>query len=588
MTDSVPPSPRTPAVAAQSPLQNAISRWVRGHGGSALLAGFAARAVGAEAQGDSAVSLSLSAQQRDTLRGDSLLCDLRLDEHADRTDTPFVLDHADRFYLRRNYRHELRIADAWQARLRTHSAPASDACAADLDALFGVDSASPARPDHAQRVAAGRVLSQPAFVLTGGPGTGKTRTVLRMLLMCLRQAGGPLRIRLAAPTGKAAQRLRQSLQDGLPPLRDLDAGWHAALDSLRDLQAETVHRLLAWSPRERRFRHDARRPLPVDLVVVDEASMLDLAQWRALLEAVPLRARLILLGDADQLTSVGAGSVFSDLVEVLEHQRDPRCIRLQHSFRAEGGLSALNGAVQSGDWTTTSQALRADPAHIDWQAVQRVNDVLPAVRRSAERLAADPTLQAAAGPTDQPSQIARAALRALGQQQWLCALREGSWGSAAINVHIEAVLRQAWRVEGTSDWFGGRAVIVQQNDYELGLFNGDVGICVSETDGRLGVWFAGTDEDAPRRFAALDLPHCESAFAISIHKSQGSEYPQVHVLLPPDPEHRILSRQLLYTALSRARQSVHLYASEAALRAALERRISREGGLRERLQVVES
>ena len=115
-----------------------------------------------------------------------------------------------------------------------------------------------------------------------------------------------------------------------------------------------------------------------------------------------------------------------------------------------------------------------------------------------------------------------------------------------------------------------------------------MGICVSEADGRLGVWFAGTDEDAPRRFAALDLPHCESAFAISIHKSQGSEYPQVHVLLPPDPEHRILSRQLLYTALSRARQSVHLYASEAALRAALERRISREGGLRERLQVVES
>ncbi|MEZ5456651.1 MAG: exodeoxyribonuclease V subunit alpha [Lysobacteraceae bacterium] len=584
MTDSVSSSSRTSAAAAQSPLQDAISRWVRGHGGSALLAGFAARAVAAEAQGDSAVSLSLSAQQREALRGETLLCDVRVD---DRTDTPFVLDHADRFYLRRNYRHEQRIAEAWQARLRTASAPASDACAADLDALFGVDSASPARPDHAQRVAAGRVLGEPAFVLTGGPGTGKTRTVLRMLLMCLRQAGGPLRIRLAAPTGKAAQRLRQSLQDGLPPLRDLDAGWQDSMAALRDLQAETVHRLLAWSPHERRFRHDARRPLPVDLVVVDEASMLDLAQWHALLDAVPPQARLILLGDADQLTSVGAGSVFSDLVEVLERQRDPRCIRLQYSFRAEGALSALNGAVQTGDWMTALQALHADPAHIDWQSTQRARDVLPAIRRSAERLAADSALQAAAGAASDPTQVARAALLALGRQQWLCALREGQWGSVTFNAHIEAILRQAWRVDGTGDWFGGRAVIVQQNDYELGLFNGDLGICVREADGRLGVWFAGTDAEAPRRFAPLDLPHCESAFAISIHKSQGSEYPQVHVVLPPDPEHRILSRQLLYTALSRARQSVHLYAGEAALRAALERRITREGGLRERLQVVE-
>lgn len=580
MSDPTSSSQQHPAAEPQASLQRAISRWVRVHGGSALLAGLAVRAVAAEAQGDSAVSVVLSDEQRQALRGESLLSDLRAE---DRGDTPFVLDSADRFYLRRNYRHEQRIAGAWHARLHEVFSAAAGALDGDLDALFGEESASPARPDHAQRLAAGRVLSQPAFVLTGGPGTGKTRTVLRMLLMCLRQANGPLRIRLAAPTGKAAQRLRQSLQDGLQQLRDLDPSWQDALASLRDLQAETVHRLLAWSPRERRFRHDARRPLPVDLVVVDEASMLDLAQWRALLDAVPLSARLILLGDADQLTSVGAGSVFSDLVEVLERQRDPHCVRLQHSFRAQGCLSTLNVAVQSGDWLATRQALKADPAHIDWQPTQRASDLLPAIRRSAERMAVDPSLRAAASAASLPAQVAREALHALGQQQWLCALREGPWGSAALNAHIEAVLRQAWRVDGAGDWFGGRAVIVQQNDYELGLFNGDIGICVREADGRLGVWFAGAAEKAPRRFAPLDLPHCESAFAISIHKSQGSEYPHVHVVLPPDPEHRILSRQLLYTALSRARHSIHLYASDAVLEASLQRRISRVGGLQARL-----
>lgn len=583
MSESRPMRAERPSAANAAPLQAALARWVRAHGGSELLAGLAALAVAAEAQGDSAVSVVLSEEQRLALRSETLLSDLRVE---DRADTPFVLDTADRFYLRRNYRHEQRIAEAWHARLRHSAMTDTTAREADLDALFGADSAAPARPDHAQRVAAGRVLSQPAFVLTGGPGTGKTRTVLRMLLMCLRQASEPLRIRLAAPTGKAAQRLRQSLQDGLHQLQSLDPTWQDALATLSVLQAETVHRLLAWSPRERRFRHDARRPLPADIVVVDEASMLDLAQWCALLQAVPLTARLILVGDADQLTSVGAGSVFSDLVEVLERQHDPRCVRLQHSFRAEGHLSALNMAVQSGDWLSTLQALNADPAHIDWQPIQRAEALLPAIQRSAARLASEPALHAAANGTDDPADVARAALATLGSEQWLCALREGQWGSALLNARIEDRLRQAWHIGSTGDWFGGRAVIVLQNDYELGLFNGDIGICVRETDGRLGVWFAGTDNDSPRRFAALDLPHCESAFAISIHKSQGSEYPHIHVLLPPDPEHRILSRQLLYTAVSRARQSVHLYASEAALAAALERRITREGGLRERLQLV--
>ena len=582
MSDSRPLRAERPSTANAVPLQAALARWVRAHGGSDLLAGLAARAVAAEAQGDSAVALVLSEQQHQALRSEALLSDLRVE---DRADTPFVLDTADRFYLRRNYRHEQRIAEAWRARLRRTAMTDATASEADLDALFGADSAAPAQPDHAQRVAVGRVMSRPAFVLTGGPGTGKTRTVLRMLLMCRRQASEPLRIRLAAPTGKAAQRLRQSLQDGLRQLQSLDATWQDALVALGTLQAETVHRLLAWSPRERRFRHDARRPLPADIVVVDEASMLDLAQWCALLQAVPASARLILVGDADQLTSVGAGSVFSDLVEVLERQHDPRCVRLQHSFRAEGHLSALNRAVQSGDWQTTLQALNADPAHIDWQPIQRADALLPAIQRSAARLASEPALHAAANGTDDPAAVARAALATLGAEQWLCALREGPWGSTLLNARIEDLLRQAWHVGSTGDWFGGRAVIVQQNDYELGLFNGDIGICVRESDARLGVWFAGTDNDIPRRFAALDLPHCESAFAISIHKSQGSEYPHIHVLLPPDPEHRILSRQLLYTALSRARQAVHLYASEATLAAALERRITREGGLRERLQL---
>jgi len=224
--------------------------------------------------------------------------------------------------------------------------------------------------------------------------------------------------------------------------------------------------------------------------------------------------------------------------------------------------------VQSGDWLATRQALKADPAHIDWQPTQRASDLLPAIRRSAERMAVDPSLRAAASAASLPAQVAREALHALGQQQWLCALREGPWGSAALNAHIEAVLRQAWRVDGAGDWFGGRAVIVHQNDYELGLFNGDIGICVREADGRLGVWFAGAAEKAPRRFAPLDLPHCESAFAISIHKSQGSEYPCVIVVLTNE-HYYMLKRNLIYTAITRAAELLIIVGSKRAVQLAV-------------------
>lgn len=580
-----------PADAPWRPLDHAVRRWVLAHGGSVALADWAAWASLADGEGDTALSPSgadaerpgwpaLDLAQCAALRTEPLVGD-------GNRPTPFVLDEAGRFYLWRNHADEVAVAAHLRARRADGATAALDE--ADLDALFhGDDAAAVQRQRLAVRQVAGRRL----FVLTGGPGTGKTTTVLRMLLMLQRQSPGA-RVVLAAPTGKAAQRLAQSLRAGKQgllghPAAPLPPAWQALLERIPDDEAQTLHRLLGHDPRRHRFARDRAHPLAVDVVVVDEASMVDLALLRALLDAVRPEASLILVGDPDQLTSVGAGSVLLDLASVLESQQAPELVRLEHSFRAERPLAAINRAVRAGDAAALRAAFRTAGAQARQHDVASDESRRRALRQWAAALAELP-VRPVLPADDEAAAAAQAlvALRALSRRQLLCALREGTYGALTANAWIERQLKQAWQLPEEREWYAGRAVLVLRNDYAARLFNGDVGLCLADTAGRLRVWFEGTDahgQPTAHAFVPGLVPAHEGAFALTVHKSQGSEYGHVAVLLPPDPGHRILSRQLLYTGLSRARHTVELWADDGVVQAALARPVRRAGGLADRLR----
>ncbi len=591
------------------PLDRAVQRWVRVHQGSDLLASVAAWASYAEGRGDSALLLTgdaagrhgmaaLDAGDRDTLALDPLLtCNPRA---GDAINTPFVLEgHA--FYLRRNYLHEAALAA--MLRERRHASPVH--CAVTDDDLHMLFNGSWEATEIAQRDAVRNAVGTRLFVLTGGPGTGKTTTVLRMLLALAREhaaghAGQAPVIRIAAPTGKAAQRLSDALRDGGMRMRQggqpLAAAWQPHLDVALGASASTLHRLLGSRGRHGGYIHHADNRLPADIVVVDEASMVDLAMLRALLEALHEDAILLLVGDADQLTSVGTGSVLMDVVQAMEDAGAGDLVRLRHCFRADTRLVPINEAVREGNVPAFEAA---------WQAAQaagRAERHPMATRKDLrERLHAwCKRLQVTLSGAGAFDEIARndevaihRCLAALRQQQLLCALREGEFGAVQANQVIEQALQgrdDDADLAGQS-WYPGRAVIITRNDPAAGLFNGDMGLCLLLSDSasppQLQVVFEGAPDQAQpvdgvqplRMFDPNTLPANEAAFALTIHKSQGSEYDRVAVLLPPDADNPSLSRQLLYTALSRARRAVELWADAASLTKALQTPVRRVGGL---------
>lgn len=581
-------------------VDRAVYRWVRAHGGSALLAATAAWASLADGDADAALPLAdlnrygmppLPAADIERLRAEPLVAG----EGDAGPVRPFVLDAANRFYLWRNHAHECAAADAIRARRAVSAGPRAGAAAAseaDLDLLFSGDRGARVQ---AQREAVRAVAGRRWFVLTGGPGTGKTTTVLRMLLMLQRLAPRRLAIQIAAPTGKAAQRLLQALRQGKRDLRGssgapLPADWQPLLDAIPDSEALTVHRLLGYQPWRNAFRRNRRDPIGADVVVVDEASMLDLSMLRSLVEAIRDDAMLLLVGDADQLSSVATGSVLMDIVAAQEADGRGDVARLAHSFRAEQQLVALNDAVRTGDGDAIRRPLAAGNGDVALRAVETPRQLADQLGRWSDELAgADlrPLLSVDAGTARDA--LVRSALAALAQRQLLCALREGEFGALAANAAIERRLRRLWQVADHAEWYPGRAVMITRNDYGAGLFNGDVGLCLADRDGGTHVWFeapaadAGGGGSALRSFSPNLLPAHEGAFALTIHKSQGSEYGHAAVLLPPDGDNRILSRQLLYTGVSRARRRVEIWSSELALETALRRSLVRYGGLRERL-----
>jgi exodeoxyribonuclease V alpha subunit len=405
------------------------------------------------------------------------------------------------------------------------------------------------------------IVSGRLEVIAGGPGTGKTTRVARMVAELLKGEARPPLIALAAPTGKASARLQEAVYEQM-----------AAAPSRTGLQASTLHRLLGWKPRSHsRFAHDRGNRLPHDVVIVDETSMVSLSLMARLVEAVRTDARLILVGDPGQLTSIEAGVVLADIVGTGSR---PGIVVLERVYRYGGGIARLADAVRRGDGDGAVAALGAAPGEITWlpMDVHESETGWELVRDRA--VAAGLEVAAAAREGAAPE-----ALAALGRFRLLCAHRRGPYGVSDWTSRI-----QGWLAADIADIeqrdFVGRPLLVTENDYELGLYNGDTGVIVQGTGERpLAVFERGEE---PLRFSPFRLGSVETVYAMTVHKSQGSQFDTAAVLLPAVGA-RILTRELLYTAITRAREELILVATEEAVRAAVERPVARASGLRERL-----
>ena len=588
-------------------LDRAVWHWVMAHGGDEATARAAAWASHAEGQGHSALPLAycdssgrrvLDDRQCDALARSPLVAAVQAGDAPGAR--PLVLD-GEHLYLLRNHRAEVDVARALRARRDAAHAPRSPISDADLRALFN---GSWQDAEERQRAAVRQALGRRLMVLTGGPGTGKTTTVLRMLLglSCEHHAvtGRLPQLRIAAPTGKAAQRLAESLRQGAERLhggaQPIGAEWLPHLGAVLTADAATVHRLLGSRGRHGGYTFHAGEPLPADIVVIDEASMLDLGLLRALLAALREDAVLVLVGDADQLTSVGTGSVMMDVVQALEDDLRGDLVRLSHCFRADVALVPINEAVRAGDVAAFDAAIGAATVH----AVPDVASLRRRLFAWARDLQAALEAVAITTPVAANHQRALAArLAVLRRQQLLCALREGSFGATQAAETIAARLR-AWEALAPwsgGAWYPGRCVMVTRNDHAARLYNGDVGVCVLVEDDAgkplLQVAFERTPDAAPVKDDTTDggvrlldpntLPPHEDAFALTVHKSQGSEYDRVAVLLPPDPASPLLVRQMLYTGMSRAKTVVELWALSEVTKKALSTRLARHGRLANRI-----
>lgn len=528
---------------------------------------------------DETVALAVAVAVR-ALRGGSVCVDLRsVAEQVGRpelpwpapgdwlaavTDSPMMVEtpvlrlFGDLLYLDRYWLEEQQVCDDVLALL----ASTLRGTVPSLDRLF------PAGWEE-QRSAAEVALTQSLTVLTGGPGTGKTTTVARLLALLAEQASlagqPPLRIALAAPTGKAAARLLEAVQLEVDALDPVDR------DRLPELTSSTLHRLLRSLPgNSSRFRHHRENRLPHDVIVVDETSMVSLTLMARLLEAVRPDSRLLLVGDADQLASVEAGAVLADLVDGLGGRDDVRIVSLQTSHRFGESIGALATAIRDGDDDRVIELLAAGGEHIEWLDTDEPGEQLRTVL-----LPHALRLREAAVRGD-----GAAGLAALGEHRLLCAHRRGPFGVQHWNRQIERWLTDSTGEPIWTDWYAGRPVLVTANDYGLGLYNGDTGVTVVRGTGLCAVVGSGV---GPVEFATGRLSDVDTMHAMTIHKSQGSQADEITVLLPQE-ESRLLTRELFYTAVTRAKQRVRVVGSEPAIREAISRRVVRASGLARRLR----
>jgi exodeoxyribonuclease V alpha subunit len=522
---------------------------------------------------------------------------------------PLVLDGAGRLYLHRYWSYETALAKAIN-QLAAEPAPAMDPpqLRSRLARLF-----PPRRGEDVdwQLVAAFAATRGRLCIISGGPGTGKTRTVVVLLALLLEHNPGA-RIALTAPTGKAAARLQEAVKSAkatLPCPQEI-------LDRL-PAEASTIHRLLGYIPDSAFFRHDADNPLPFDTVVVDEASMVDLALMAKLVAAIPSAGRLILLGDKDQLASVEAGAVLADLCnggeprcfsnafiaefkaltgQRLPAQRGPAeselsdCIvelRKNYRFGDQSGIYRLSRAVNEGHPEKAVEALGGAAAGAPTTAQGDLFPVgasglgwrsLPAPALLKQVLKSD-VLSNYKGYLQ--TRDTGEALKAFSRFRILCAVRNGPYGVENLNRLVEEILTEAGLIEAGARFYAGRPVMVVRNDYNLKLFNGDIGLLRLNEANELRACFPGPDQTI-RDFMPLRLPEHETAYAMTVHKSQGSEFEHVLLILPAD-DSPVLSRELVYTGLTRASKEVELWANNDVFAAAVRRKTSRRSGLRDAL-----
>jgi exodeoxyribonuclease V alpha subunit len=502
---------------------------------------------------------------------------------------PLILDKAERLYLQRYWKYEHDLGRNLQARLRDN--PIRDfnqtELAKNLVKLFPVQS-------DLQKVAAFVAATSRLCVISGAPGTGKTRTIVLICALLIALAGKrELNFALAAPTGKAAARLKETIAQTRLALRLPE-------DVKLPADASTIQRLLGTKGDSPHFRHGAKNPLAADVVIVDEASMIDLALLAKLFDAVRPDARVILVGDKDQLASVEAGSAFRDIctpglepgISVSVAEAFAKCtgeklestsaseapihsvvveLRRNYRFTPGTGIAELSSAVNQGDAEGAIAVLKSG-GRIRWRPSPSVKSFERELRSHV--LPRFEKLLILTDPAEALNQLAEFAV--------LCALRRGPFGAETVNGLLERMLRESGRVEGDGRHHAGEPIIIVRNDYNVGLFNGDLGIVLPDvTSGELRIFFRGESGDV-LNFAPGRLPAHQPAFALTVHKSQGSEFRDALVILP-ERDAPVLTRELLYTGVTRVRETVEVWATEHILRQTIERKIERSSGLRDRL-----
>jgi len=510
---------------------------------------------------------------------------------------PLVLDEANRLYLYRYWKYESDVAKALITMASDTPVVDKDLLKAGLSRLFPNSSETP----DWQQIAAAAAIRSRFCVISGGPGTGKTTTVVKIIALLLEQAkGGRMRIGLAAPTGKAAARLKDSIfKEG----KKLE-GSTTVVDSI-PADVSTVQRLLGVIPDSCRFRHNAENPLPFETVIVDEASMVPLGLMAKLIDSLAPGTSLILLGDRDQLASVEAGAVLGDIcntghgfgfsskfqtfiaenagctisesyignsVPVLADS----VVVLQKNYRfgEDSGIGLVSRAINEGTAANVLESMKAGTIS------GLVLSDTPS-RASLQKKLAKAVVKGFSDylKCENPDDV----LIAFDQFRVLCALRQGIYGVEGINSSIEACLADEGLIRPDKQWYHGRPVMVMINDYSLKLFNGDVGIALDDPESEIGlsVYFLSVNGVA-RKYSPYRLPPHETVFAMTVHKSQGSEFEKILLIMPP-VSNQILTREIIYTGLTRARTSVELWCTDEIFTTSCEKRIQRRSGLRQAL-----
>ncbi len=515
---------------------------------------------------------------------------------------PFILQH-NRLYLERYHRYETRILNRLSTFLNAEQKVAVERIAAIqqhvelIMNLFphetGIAALPPDEQLNWQLTAAVCGALNDFTIITGGPGTGKTTTVARLLAV-LYTLEPELKVALAAPTGKAALRMAESLKK---TKLDTSPEITAKFDGLEPM---TVHRLLRYVPDSPYFRHTATNPLPYGLVIVDEASMLDAALFSKLLDAVAEGARLILLGDKDQLASVEAGSLLGDIcrlpgvVNIFDQSRTDLISQFTAGFQAEAGtLQALAGHVVelkrsrrfsslAGIGLFSKAVLQNDRPVLENIIKAGGNEEVVLDTNYAEDLFRSFVKNFEAYTIESDTYNA---LKKFNNNRILCAVRFGEQGVDRVNLRVEDLLRKKGLLNGNGETYLNRPVMVTDNYYELGLFNGDVGIMRPDSSGVLKVWFED-GQGGVRDLLPAYIPYLTTVFAMTIHKSQGSEYDQVLILFPKAADERILTREILYTAVTRARQKVVIQVSPEQLLTMAGTSVHRASGIKDRINEI--